>query len=140
MDLAVAAPNRGKFRRDWGLQNMVGMDTRGIIPGNDLLAIQNQNAAAQHRVRGKIAQFTMTAIFPMQLTVPRQYATTRAGCWVYKILEGRKVNGVPENGVRVVVQENAQQARFVMSPLFGTRHDALQWAQSQMGAEIPSGL
>jgi len=47
-----------------------------------------------------------------------------------------RVNGFRENGARVVVQENARQARFIISPLFGSKHDALSWARTQMGAEI----
>lgn len=137
--LDLATPHTGKFRKDWGLQNMVGADS-GTVFNRDLIGQNNQNAFRQHRVRHKIATFVRTAIYPQQITIPRQYATTREGCWVYKVLEGREISGFRENGVRVVVQENAQQARFVISPLFGTKHDALTWAQSQMGAEVPSGL
>lgn len=129
----LATPHTGKFRKDWGLQNMVGANA---APS----PIAMKNEFRQQRVRAKIATFVRTAIYPQQITVPRQYATTREGCWVYKVLEGREISGFRENGVRVVVQENAQQARFVISPLFGTKHDALTWAQSQMGAEVPSGL
>lgn len=131
--LDLQTPHAGKFRKDWGLQNMVGVN-----PAENPVTMRNDFRL--QKVRHKIATFVSTAIYPQQLTVPRQYATTREGCWIYKVLEGREINGVRENGVRVVVQENAQLARFVISPLFGTKHDALTWAQSQMGAEIPSGL
>lgn len=120
---------RGKFRRDWGLQNLVG----GPAP---VTPASMSNILRERNVRAKIANFINTAIFPQQLTIPRQYATTREGCWVYKILEGRAINGFRENGVRVVVQENAKQARFVISPLFASRHDALAWAVREMGAGI----
>ena len=127
MDLATS--HQGKFRKDWGLQNMVGVNY-------PMPQMKNTNEWAQQKVRAKIANFVRTAIYPQQLTVPRQYATTREGCWVYKILEGREITGFREDGVRVIVQENAQQARFVISPLFGSKHDALSWAQTHMGAEI----
>ena len=118
----------GKMRREWGLQNMVGI----VAPPSPATM---QNAFRLRQVRGKIAQFTQTAVYPQQLTVPRQYATTREGCWIYKILEGREISGFREDGVRVVIQENAQLARFVMSPLFTAKQDALSWAIKEMGAE-----
>ena len=143
MDLTVPASIKTKFRKDWGLQNAVGLDPRDMPKSSDLISQANLNSFRQHKVRGKIASFVQSAVFPQQLSVPRQYATTREGCWIYKILEGRPVvvnseNGAKyrEKGIRVVVQENARQARFVMSPLFGSKHDALAWAQSQMGADI----
>jgi len=134
LDLKPSPAHTGKFRRDWGLQNMVGADA----PFSPLTI---RNDFRQQKVRGKIANFVQTAIYPQQLTVPRQYATTQEGCWVYKILEGREIpsdNGAKyrERGVRVVVQENAQQARFIMSPLFGSKHDALSWATKEMGATV----
>lgn len=141
-DLNPAPENAAKARKDFGLDNMVGFD-HNHRPGSDILSQSNQNAHRMQKVRGKIANFVQTAVYPQQLTIPRQYATTREGCWVYKILEGRelRVNSdsgakYREKGVRVVVQENARQARFVISPLFGSKHDALSWARSQMGAEI----
>ena len=127
--LDLATPHTGKFRKDWGLDNMVGVNPAPV-------PVTMQNDFRQQKVRHKIATFVRTAIYPQQLTVPRQYATTREGCWVYKILEGREISGFREDGVRVVVQENAQQARFVISPLFSTKHDALSWAITQMGATI----
>ena len=127
MDVTLPQPLRGKFRRDWGLQNVIG----AAAPSTPLTMA---NEYRQRLVRIKIATFLRTAVFPQQLTVPRQYATTREGCWVYKILEGREISGFRENGVRVVVQENAKQARFVISPLFASKHDALSWATTQMGA------
>jgi hypothetical protein len=111
------------------LDNIVGVNPAPV-------PVTMNNEFRQQKVRNKIATFVRTAIYPQQLTVPRQYATTREGCWVYKILEGREISGFREDGVRVVVQENAQQARFVISPLFSTKHDALAWANSQMGATI----
>lgn len=124
--LDLVTPNVGNMlRRDWGLQNMIGLRSPG--------AVQQKNAAIQQRVRAKIANFISTAIFPQQLTVPRQYATTAEGVRIYKIMKGRVVGGVQENGVRVVVQENAQQARFVISPLMPSEHDAMAWARQNMG-------
>lgn len=139
IDLKPAPCNANKMRREWGLQNVVGMKNNAL-PGNDAVSMNNQNAFRQQKVRARIAHFTRTAVYPQQLTVPRQYATTREGCWVFKILEGREIpsdNGAKyrEKGIRVVVQENAQQARFIMSPLFGSKHDALSWAVKEMGAE-----
>lgn len=116
------------MRKDWGLQNIIGVKSAPVP------AVMT-NEFRQRKVRGKIANFVQTAIYPQQLTVPRQYATTREGCWIYKILEGREISGFREDGVRVVVQENAQQARFVMSPLFVSKTDALSWAVKQMGAD-----
>lgn len=135
--LDLATPHAGKFRRDWGLSNIVGADAARN-------PVSMSNDFRQQKVRGKIATFIQTAVYPQQLSIPRQYATTREGCWIYKILEGRKLrlrndDGAPvyrEKGVRVVVQENGRQARFVMSPLFSSKHDALTWAKQQMGAEI----
>lgn len=135
LDLTPAPANAKRFRRDWGTQNMIGLSPPPLQP-------KFPNAEVQRRVHAKIARFIGNAVWPQQVTVPRQYATTREGCWVYKILEGRELrmgsNGARyrEKGVRVVVQENAQQARFVMSPLFGSRHDALAWAQREMGAQV----
>lgn len=127
--LDLPTPHSGKFRRDWGLDNIVGVQAASN-------PVTMRNDFRLNKVRHKIATFVNSAIFPQQLTIPRQYATTREGCWVYKILEGREISGFREDGVRVVVQENAQQARFVISPLFSTKHDALAWAHSQMGATI----
>lgn len=133
-DLAVAPGNANKLRRDWGLQNTVGITSPMPQVKNDVRA---------RKVKAKIDNFVRTAVYPQQLTVPRQYATTDAGCWIYEILEGRQIvvnseTGAKyrEKGVRVVVQENAQQARFVMSKLFDSKADALSWAVKEMGAEI----
>ena len=134
MDLIVPASIKSKFRKDWGLQNVMGLDAAPLF-GKSIVDQNNQNAFRQRRVRHKIATFIQTAIYPQQLTIPRQYATTREGTFIYKILSGRMVNGYKENGVRVVVQENARQARFVISPLFDSEHDARSWARQQMGAE-----
>ena len=137
LDLSPAPENASKFRRDWGLQNVVGVKSN--IPDSAV----GLNSLRQQKVRQKIANFVQTAVYPQQLSIPRQYATTQEGCFIYKILEGREVRvntdtgaKYKEKGIRVVVQENAQQARFIMSPLFGSKHDALTWAQSNMGAEI----
>ena len=129
MDLSLPQPLKSLFRRDWGTQNTVGMDA----PVNP---VTMRNDFRQQQVRRKIAQFCRTAIFPQQLTVPRQYATTQEGVFIYKILEGRQFNAFREDGVRVVVQENAKQARFIMSPLFSNKQDALSWAVKEMGADL----
>jgi hypothetical protein len=135
LDLTPARSHDGKFRKDWGLQNVVGMDHS--VKSSPFPAIQTgQNADRQRKVRAKIARFVQTAIYPQQLTVPRQYATTSVGTFIYKIMEGREIDGFREKGVRVIVQENLQQARFVVSPLFGSKYDALDWARQHMGAEI----
>lgn len=142
LDLSPAPANAKKFRRDWGLQNMVGANGPMPAAGN-LMAHYNREAQGKRNANTKIAKFIRTAVYPQQLTIPRQYATTREGCWVYKILEGREMLLDPhskakyrEKGVRVVVQENARQARFVISPLFDSTHDALGWARQEMGAEM----
>lgn len=131
-DVALPPELQSKARRDWGLQNMVAADS---APN----PMTMKNDFRQQQVRRKIAQFTQNAVFPMQLTIPRQYATTKAGVSVVKILTDRPVDRAAGGGVRVVVQENAQQARFVVSPLFQSRQDALAWAHTQMGADV-SGL
>ena len=123
-DLVLPPVLAGKFRRDWGTKNLVGLDHASGPKLN----------TAQQNVRHKIATFIQRAVFPQQLSVPRQYATTREGCWVYKVMEGRVIDGVPERGARVVVQENAQMARFIISPLFNSKHDALAWARQHTGA------
>ena len=94
---------------------------------------QMQNAHRQRKVRAKIANFVQRAIYPQQLTVPRQYATTREGVFIYKVLEGREIDGIKEDGVRVIIQENMKQARFVISPLLASRFDAITWARQNMG-------
>lgn len=130
-DLITPNTKAGMFRRDWGLENMIGADTRplhGVAP--DML-----NSFRQQKVRGKIANFLQRAVYPQQLTIPRQYATTQAGVSIYKIMHGRVIDGLQEDGVRIVVLENAQQARFVISPLFGNEFDARAWARQNMGAE-----
>jgi len=131
----IATPNTTKLRKDFGLQNVVGASSP--LPPQLM-----NNGFRQQKVRQKVANFVQTAVYPQQLTIPRQYATTQEGCWIYKILEGRQLrlgdNGgalYREKGVRVVVQENAKQARFVMSPLFGSKHDALSWARQHMGVK-----
>lgn len=141
MDLITPSVFKDKRRADWGLSNAIGMDT-GVMgmtlagQPSDKMKMIYSNEWRQRRVRQKIMNFYKTAIYPQQLTVPRQYATTREGTTVFKIVEGREINGIKEDGVRVVVQENKQQARFIMSPLFSNRHDALQWAKQHTGAEI----
>lgn len=126
--MLIDLPNHNptKLRRDWGLQNMasVGMP-RPSTPAS--------NAQKQRVVQQKINTFLERAIYPQQLTISRQYATTQEGVTVFRVLEGRTIDGIQEQGVRVVVQENGKQARFVMSPLFGSKHDALMWAKRQMG-------
>jgi len=93
----------------------------------------------KQRARQKIANFIQNAVYPQQLTIPRDYLSTETGVRIYKILEGRpiKVTGsnatFKEKGIRVVVLENGAQARFIMSPLFSSKHDALTWAQRHTG-------
>lgn len=124
-DLILPSVLRAKHRRDWGLKNFVGMDSAK----GPLLHTAQQN------VRRKIANFIQRAVYPQQLSIPRQYATTREGVFIYKIMEGREIDGYREPGARVVVQENAKMARFVISPLFNSKHDALGWARQHMGAD-----
>jgi hypothetical protein len=123
-DIPVSEAIAAKPRRDWGTQNLVGLDTKS---GPKI-------HTAQQNVRHKIAKFIQRAVYPQQLSVPRQYASTQQGTFIYKIMEGRIIDGFQEQGARVVVQENARMARFVMSPLFSSKHDALSWARQQMGA------
>lgn len=133
IDLKPAASLAGKFRRDWGLSNIVGVEG----PPNPNFRLPEWQ---KQRSRQKVAHFCRTAIYPQQLTLPRDYITTETGVRIYKILEGReiRVSGSSatyrEKGVRVVVLENGRQSRFIMSPLFGSKHDALTWAQQHTGA------
>lgn len=123
-DIQLAAGNQGKLRRDWGLQNMVSDTTpTGIGPN-----------VAQDNVRRKINTFLDRAVYPQQLSVPRQYSSTKEGVSIFKILKGRIIDGLREDGVRAVALENAQRARFVISPLFSSEHDAVSWARQNMGA------
>jgi hypothetical protein len=122
-DLILPSAHKGKLRREWGTQNMMGLDPAGP-----------KLHSAQTNVQRKIDKFISRAVYPQQLSVPRQYATTREGSFIYRILEGRVIDGYQEQGVRVVVQENAQMARFVISPLFSSTHDARSWASQNMGA------
>ncbi len=128
MDLPVSSGNRRKFRKDWGLQNVVGMSAANPV-------LEKNDAHRQRIVQQRIENFVKRAVFPQQLTLPRQYATTREGTFIFKVLVGRKIDGIQEQGARVVVQENAQQARFVMSPLFASKHDARAWARQHMAAQ-----
>jgi hypothetical protein len=123
-DQILSSAHQGKMRREWGTQNMSALDhMRGPVV--------NQ---AQVNVQRKINGFLTRAVFPQQLTIPRQYATTKEGTFVFKTMEGRMIDGYQEQGARVVVQENAKMARFVISPLFSSIHDARSWALQQMGA------
>ena len=122
-DLIIPDAHKGKFRRDWGTQNMVGLDKAGP-----------KLNAVQVSVNQKIENFISRAVHPQQLSVPRQYATTKEGVFIYRTMEGRNIDGYQEQGARVVVQENAQMARFVISPLFSSIHDARSWARQNMGA------
>lgn len=132
LDMKPSPPNLSKLRRDWGLQNIVGVKGP-VTPLSKRADYQKQQA------RRKIAHFLQNAVYPQQLTIPRDYLTTETGVRIYKILEGRpiKVSGsnatFREKGIRVVVLENGAQARFIMSPLFGSKHDALTWAQRHTG-------
>ena len=132
LDRQPSPPNFNKLRRDWGLQNMVGVQ-------GPATPLSKRTDYQKQRARQKIAQFIQNAVYPQQLTIPRDYLSTETGVRVYKILEGRpiKVSGssasFKEKGIRVVVLENGAQARFIMSPLFGSKHDALTWAQRHTG-------
>lgn len=126
MDLALPPALLGKRRRDWGLEKMVTMENPARIRSEHAKLVLKQ----------KIENFIARAIYPQQLTVSRQYATTAEGCRVVQVLEGREIDGYREPGVRVVVQENEQRARFIMSPLFASKTDALGWAVHHTGAEI----
>jgi len=123
-DLILPTAHSGKLRRDWGTQNVVGIDSAG---GPKI-------HTAQMNVKKKIDNFVARAVYPQQLSVPRQYATTREGVFIYKQMKGRIIDGYQEQGARVIVQENAKMARFVISPLFGSIHDAQSWARQNMGA------
>lgn len=133
-DLPVPVSRGNMPRHVWGKDNIVRLEGGGVV-GRLPDGHQIKNALQQRNVRNKIARFTQIAIYPQQLTVPRQYATTREGVFLYKILKGRTIGGYQEDGVRVVVQENAKMARFVMSPLMPSEYDARQWAKSEMGVQ-----
>ena len=132
MDLKLPDAHKNKPRRDWGLQNIVGLSGT-TIPKNI------ENVHRERMVRSKIDNFINRAVFPQQLTIPRQYATTQEGVSIYKMLEGRVIDGIQEQGVRAVVLENAKFARFVMSPLMPSRSDAEQWARRNMGLTNGNG-
>lgn len=116
---------RGKLRRDWGAKNLLSVN--GPAPRMTTEQIVQQ-------LNRKVEHFIANAVFPQQLTVPRDMARTRSGVTVYRVLKGRVVGGVQENGVRVVVQENTMRTRYVMSPLCESEYDALTWARREMGA------
>ena len=126
MDLTVPLGLRDKRRVDWGLQNMVAVDHPNPQQAKN-------NANTQRTVHNKINTFFATAVYPQQLCIPRQYSTTAPGLSIVTVMKGRIVKGYQEDGVRVVVQENAQRARFLMSPLFGSETDARSWAKQQTG-------
>jgi hypothetical protein len=131
-DLPIPLHRQNMMRKDFGLQNLVGLDHMAGPKGHQRVELTAQN------VMRKLQGFADRAVHPQQVTIPRQYATTREGTWVHKVLEGRVIDGVQEQGVRVIVQENAKLARFVMSPLFSSKTDALSWASQHMGAK-PNG-
>ncbi len=124
IDLPTPLVHKNKPRQAWGAKNMVGLDS----------ASGPRIHTAQVNVQKKIDNFIARAIYPQQLSIPRQYATTQEGSFIFRVLEGRMIDGLQEQGVRVVVQENAQMARFVISPLFSSTHDARSWASQNMGA------
>lgn len=123
MDLGIPKSIRGRKRRDIGKDNIIMATTVGPLPAD----------IAKRNIQRKIEGFIANAIFPQQLSVPRDYATTKEGVSIYRVLKGRKVAGIVEDGVRVVVLECGKYARFVMSPLMPTEYDAIQWARSEMG-------
>lgn len=123
VDLSVAAGNEHKLRRDWGTQNVVGVGLNGGPKVH----------AAQGNVQHKVATFIARGIYPQQLSIPRQYSTTSEGVFIHTEFEGRIIDGVQEQGARLIVQENAKMARFVVSPLFDSIHDARSWAKQNMG-------
>lgn len=94
----------------------------------------------RRNIANKIENFTRTAINPQTLTIPRDPLSTDDGNRVFRVLKGRLLQGIPENGVRAVVQENSgwgvsAKVRFIMSPLFGNEHDARSWARREYEAE-----
>lgn len=127
MDIAVAPERQGLLRRDWVSKYSIAPDPARKVEKS------MRNEHQKRVVRSKIANFIQRAVYPQQLTIPRQYSTTSEGVRLYKVLEGREIDGIREQGVRVVVQENAKNARFVMSPLLPSRFDAVQWARRNMG-------
>ena len=126
MDIQVPASLKVKMRRDWGVGNIICAEGAPI-------PISIKNVHQERIVRSKIARFVQKAIYPQQLTIPRQYSTTQEGVSIYKILEGRVIDGFQEQGVRVIVRENLEQTRFVISPLHASREDAMGWARQNMG-------
>lgn len=132
MDLKPLQSQKRKLRRDWGLKTIVGLTPPGpMMMGHN----SGEQVSGAYKKRAK---FIASAFWPQQLTLPRQVSTTMDGCRVFKILEGRRLGGIQEDGVRVVVEENTHQGaaaltRYVISPLFQSKHDALAWANTHMG-------
>ena len=96
IDLPTPAAHQNKPRRAWGTQNLVGLSN----------ASGPRIHSVQQNFNKKIKAFIDRAVYPQQLSLPRQYATTKEGSFIFKVLEGRVIDGVQEQGVRVVVQEN----------------------------------
>ena len=85
-------------------------------------------------VKSKLDGFFNRAIYPQTLTMPRDPLTTQEGSTLVRVFNGRKIDGVAENGIRCVVQKNIHNgtktwAQFCMSPLFNNEHDAQGWAR-----------
>lgn len=87
-------------------------------------------------VENKIKTFCNNAIYPQTLTLPRDPSTTKEGTFIFRMFKGRVVEGYEEQGVRCILQENSgwgnkAKARFLVSPLFPSEHDALSWARTK---------
>jgi len=131
LDLKPIPEHKQKFRRDWGLSTLVGLTQQAPRMGHN----SGEQVSGAYKKRAK---FVEAAVWPQQLTLPRQVSTTKDGCRVFKILEGRRIGGIQEDGARVVVEENthhggAALTRYVISPLFQSKQDALSWATTHMG-------
>ena len=89
----------------------------------------------QRTIGRKIENFCSRAIYPQTLTLPRDPLMVPDGVRIVKWVEGRNIDAIRENGIRVIVLEangvgTSAKCRFHMSPLFGSRHDAESWARS----------
>jgi len=119
-------PQPQKRRADWGLQNRVKVDNANSQAGEN-------NALRMENLRRKLKTFFANAVYPQQIIVPRQKTTTKTGTFIVQVFKGRIVQGYQEDGVRVIVQENLENARFIVSPLFSSEADARAWATQDMG-------
>ena len=124
-------PQKNKPRTAWGADKMLSLQTGKV--GVRMPGVPDQQMKSRDMVKmvqDKVVRFMETAVYPQQLTFTR-YSEVPEGTSLYQIVHGREVDGIQEQGVRAFVLENKKNyARFLVSPLMPSEHDARAWASS----------